>query len=677
MGDLLSIGLSGLRTTQTSLTVTGHNIANVNTAGFSRQQAVQATNVPQYSGAGFIGSGSQTVDVRRLASEFLTGQLRTATSENSELQAYKSQISQLDSLLSNSTTGISPAMQSFFAALQTATQDPASVPAREAVLSQAEGLAKSFNTLYDQLDQQNTLINQQLGALSGEINSLAASVAGYNEAIAKAKSSGAEPNDLIDAREEVIRKMSEMVGVQVVPQNDSSVSLFIGTGQPLVVGTTASRLEVAPGIDDPSRFQVQLASGNTTQVITNFVSGGEMGGLLAYRDTALDKSYNTLGQLALTISDTVNQQLGQGLDLAGRAGSNLFQDINEAQAAALRVLPQQGNSGSASPVLNITNTSQLGTSDYRLDYDGTSFTARRLSDNATMTVTQTGTAPGPYTLAFAESGTDQGFEVVLDTLPAPGDRFMLQPTRRGAAEIESTLQQSDQLAFAGSARAQSVLNNRGTGAIGQPALVNGPSPLVLDDLTGAGGLFETPLSLTFDAASNTFTTSTLPAGATLSYVSPDATRLVPGQNNTLRVSYTDPDTNNSYVYEFSVSGTPQNGDGFSLGFNDKAISDNRNALNLTALQTAQTIGGGATKATYNQAYGGLVERVGSLTAQVRVNSQASETVLKQSQDSRDSLAGVNLDEEAANLVKFQQYYSASAQVIQVARTLFDTLINAF
>lgn len=677
MGDLLSIGLSGLRTTQTSLTVTGHNIANVNTAGFSRQQAVQATNVPQYSGAGFIGSGSQTVDVRRLASEFLTGQLRTATSENSELQAYKSQISQLDSLLSNSTTGISPAMQSFFAALQTATQDPASVPAREAVLSQAEGLAKSFNTLYDQLDQQNTLINQQLGALSGEINSLAASVAGYNEAIAKAKSSGAEPNDLIDAREEIIRKMSDMVGVQVVPQNDSSVSLFIGTGQPLVVGTTASRLEVAPGIDDPSRFQVQLLSGNTTQVITNFVSGGEMGGLLAYRDTALDKSYNTLGQLALTISDTINQQLGQGLDLAGRAGSRLFENINEAQAAALRVLPQQGNSGSANAVLNITETSQLGTSDYRLDYDGTSFTARRLSDNATMTVTQTGTAPGPYTLAFAESGTDQGFEVVLDTLPAPGDRFMLQPTRRGAAEIESTLQQSDQLAFAGSARAQSVLNNRGTGAIGQPSLVDGPSPLVLDDLTGTGGLFETPLSLTFDAASNTFTTSTLPAGATLSYVSPDATRLVPGQNNTLRVSYTDPDTNNSYVYEFSVSGTPQNGDGFSLGFNDKAVSDNRNALNLTALQTAQTIGGGATKATYNQAYGGLVERVGSLTAQVRVNSQASETVLKQTQDSRDSLAGVNLDEEAANLVKFQQYYSASAQVIQVARTLFDTLINAF
>lgn len=253
----------------------------------------------------------------------------------------------------------------------------------------------------------------------------------------------------------------------------------------------------------------------------------------------------------------------------------------------------------------------------------------------------------------------------------------MQPTRRGAAEIESTLQQSDQLAFAGSARAQSVLNNRGTGAIGQPSFVDGPSPLVLDDLTGTGGLFETPLSLTFDAASNTFTTSTLPAGATLSYVSPDATRLVPGQNNTLRVSYTDPDTNNSYVYEFSVSGTPQNGDGFSLGFNDKAVSDNRNALNLTALQTAQTIGGGATKATYNQAYGGLVERVGSLTAQVRVNSQASETVLKQTQDSRDSLAGVNLDEEAANLVKFQQYYSASAQVIQVARTLFDTLINAF
>ncbi|MBB4819094.1 flagellar hook-associated protein 1 FlgK [Pseudomonas alcaligenes] len=673
MADLLSIGLSGLRTSQTSLTVTGHNISNVNTPGYSRQQAVQQTNVPQFTGGGYIGSGSQVVDVRRLASEFLTSQLRTATSQNSELQTFKSQIEQLDGLLSNTTTGISPALKSFFTSLQTASQDPSSVAAREAVLSQAKGLEDAFNTLYDQLDKQNSQINDQLGALTTQVNSLAANVANYNDAIAKARASGAEPNDLLDAREETIRQISEMIGVKTLEQNDGSVSLFVGTGQPLVVGNTASTLRAKPGVDDPSRYQIDLVTGGVSQTITTQISGGEMGGLLAYRDTTLDQSYNSLGQLAITISDTINKQLGQGLDSAGRAGSPLFGNINDPQDASLRVLSNVNNTGTASAALNITDTSKLGTSDYRLDYDGTNFTATRLSDNAPMTVSVTGT--GPYTLSFADAaGNSQGFQVQMSTLPAANDRFTLQPTRRGATDFESTLKSSDQLAFSGSARAEATTNNRGTGTIGQPGLVSGPSPIDitdLQDLFGANGI-----SLTFDAATNTLN-GTLPAGATLSYVSPSTTALTPGQTNTLRLNYTDPSTNNSYTYEFTMGGTPQSGDSFNLAFNNKGTGDNRNALALVGLQTKPVVGNGTTGATYTDAYSGLVERVGSLTAQVRVNADAGEAVLKQAQENRDSLSGVNLDEEAASLIQFQQYYNANAQVIQVARALFDTLIGAF
>ncbi|WP_207888426.1 flagellar hook-associated protein FlgK [Pseudomonas sp. 30_B] len=674
MSDLLSIGLSGLRSSQTSLTVTGHNITNVNTPGYSRQQSVQQSGIPQYTGAGYIGSGSQVVDVRRLASDFLFTQVRSATSQTNELSAFQGQIEQLDALLSDTTTGISPALQKFFAALQTAAANPSATEGREALLAEAQGVSKSFNTLYDQLDKQNSLINQQLGSLANQVNSLATSVASYNDAIAKAKAAGGQPNDLIDAREETIRKLSELIGVQAVPQDDSSVNLFIGTGQPLVVGTTTSALQVVPGADDPTRFQVQLVSGSAIQTITSQVSGGQMGGLLAYRDTALDASYNKLGQIAVTFADAVNKQLGQGLDLSGNAGSRLFGDINDPTITALRVIAQSGNAGTVSPSLNITDTSKLGVSDYRLEYDGTNFTARRLSDNAPINVTVSGS--GPYTLSFADgSGGDQGFQVTMNSLPPAGDGFTLQPTRRGASDINTTLTKGDQLAFAGTARSEATTNNRGTGAIGQPKLTSGPSPVLTSDLQnlfGAGGL-----SLSFDSTTNTLT-GTLPAGATLSYVSPSTTGLTSGQTNTVRLDYTDPGSGNQYSYEFTLSGVPQAGDSFTLGMNTKGISDNSNALALSGLQSKPTVGGtGSTGASFNDSYGGLVERIGTLTAQVRNNADASATVLKQAQDNRDSLSGVNLDEEAANLIQFQQYYSASAQVIQVARSLFDTLIGAF
>lgn len=670
MADLLSIGLSGLRTTQTSLTVTGHNIANVNTAGYSRQEAVQQTNIAQFSGAGYIGSGSQTVDVRRLASDFLTSQLRTANSQNAELQAFKSQISQLDGLLSDPNTGITPAMQKFFATLQTASQDPSSIPAREAVLAQADGLAQSFNTLYDQLDKQNTLINQQLGALTGQINSLATSVGSLNDAIARTKAAGADPNDLIDQRDQAIKQLSGMIGVQVVNQDAGQVNLFIGSGQPLVVGTSVSQLSAVAGSDDPSRYQIMLNSGSSSQNVTPQISGGEVGGLLAYRDTALDQSYNALGQLAITISDTVNKQLGQGLDLSGVAGKPLFKDINDPQATAMRVMGRTGNISTVSGSLSITDTSKLTSSDYRLTFDGTTYTARRLGDNAEITVTAD--PSDPTVLRFADTaGGDEGFTVKLSGTPATGDVFTLQPSRRGAAQIDNTSINASQLAFAGAAKTSATTNNRGTGVITQPAQVSGPAPISAETLKG---LFTSSgQTLTYDAATKTFG---VPPGATLAYVSPSTGGLVEGQANTLRLSVGSGP--GAYTFEFSVSGIPQTGDSFNVGFNVGGVSDNRNVQALVALQTKSTIGGyGTTGATYNQAYGGLVERVGSLTAQVRVNSSASEAVLKQTQDNRDSLAAVNLDEEAAKLIQFQQYYGASAQVIQVARSLFDTLISAF
>ncbi|OCX94940.1 MAG: flagellar hook-associated protein FlgK [Pseudomonas sp. K35] len=677
MADLLSIGLSGLSASKTQLSITGHNITNVNTPGYSRQDASQATRSPQFSGAGYIGSGTSLVDVRRSYSEFLTSQLRSSTSLNSDVEAYKSQIDQLDSLLAGTTTGITPSLQKFFSALQTAAEDPANIPARQLVLAEAEGLARRFNTVYDRLSEQNSFTNKQMSAVTDQVNRLAGSIGSLNEAIAIAAANGKQPNDLLDARDEAVRQLSGYIGVTVVPQDDSSFNVFIGSGQPLVVGSTVAKLEVVPGQGDPNRHEVQFISRGSRQGITSQITGGELGGLIRYREEVLDSTMNSLGRLSLAVSDQVNTQLRQGLDLKGQVGSALFGNYNEPALAKLRVNAFAGNSN-AQPVLNITDTSVLTTSDYLMEYDASGPKVRRLSDNQLMTVTESPAG----TLSIADkNGVDQGFQVVLgNPAPAVGDKFSLQPTRRGAADIKATLDQADQLAFAAPVRAESNLQNAGTGAIGLPDMKSGPSPISISALqglfssNGATLTFTEPDTVTITGGTAQFRSvddSTTPP--TISY-SATAT-IQPGQSNSLVVG----DAN--YQFEFSLSGTPKDNDRFAMAFNQSGVSDNRNALKLVDLQTKQTVGVDAavngSGFSFTDGYGELVERVGTLTAQARMDSEATGSILKQATDNRDSLSAVNLDEEAANLIKFEQYYNASAQIIQVARSLFDTLISSF
>jgi flagellar hook-associated protein 1 FlgK len=676
VADLLKIGLSGLSVSKTNLSVAGHNITNVNTPGFSRQDAVQATQTPQFSGGGYIGTGTTLTDIRRSYSEFLTAQVRTSTALSSDVEAYKGQIEQLDSLLAGSTTGITPSLQKFFSSLQTAAEDPANIPARQLVLSEGQGLARRFNTVYDRISEQSSFINKQMGAVGDQINRLSTSIASYNDAIAIAAANGRQPNDLLDAREESIRQLSTYIGVTVVPQDDSSLNLFVGSGQPLVVGSNAGRLEVVPGSSDPSRFEVNFVSGNSRQQITSMLTGGELGGLIRYRAETLDPTLNSLGRLALTVNDQVNSQLGQGLDLKGKVGSALFGDFNTPALAALRVRALSTNTGNVQPTLNITNSSVLTTSDYQLDYDGATYTARRLSDGQSMTVTNTAGV-----LSFADSvGRDQGFTVAPGaTAPNAGDRFLLQPTCRGATSIATVLDQPDQLAFAAPLRSQANLQNSGNGVIGQPTIGNVQNPLVPADLQTLSPLTMTYAEPVFPATTGTLTL-TAPVGV---IITPATLNVTPGQNNTL--SYTLAITPGGSTLNISqtFSGRAATGDVFTLDYNQNGVSDNRNALMLVDLQSKSTIGvdsavtGITTGVSFTEGYGDLVERVGTLTAQARQDSQATGAILKQATNNRDSLSAVNLDEEAANLIKFEQYYNASAQIIQVARSLFDTLLNTF
>ncbi len=680
MADLLNIGLSGLSANKTALAVTGHNITNVNTPGFSRQDSIQATRVPQFSGAGYIGSGTTLVDVRRIYNDFLTTQVRSSTALNSDVKSYLSQINQLDSLLAGSTTGITPGMQRLFASLQTAAEDPANIPARQLVLSEAEGLAKRFNTVYDRLYEQNEFINKQLAAVTDQVNQLATSVAGYNDAIAIAAANGKAPNDLLDARDEAVRKLSEFIGVTVVPQDDNTYNLFIGSGQPLVVGPKAARLEVVPGQSDPLRSEVQFVSGNARQGVTSLITGGEMGGLIRYREDVLDTTLNAVGRLALVVSDKINTQLGQGLDLKGNFGEPLFRGINDATYVDQRSQARLGNSDpTANLNVLIESASQLTSSDYQLEFlNGTDYQIRRLSDGQLMTwdddndplTAQVST----FTIGATPGPTIDGFSLsIASGTFAAGDRFQITPTRNAAGSMLSTLKQPEELAFALPLKADTSPANIGTATISQPSLI---TQIDIYDPAAQTALENSlrnapPLRIVFTNATDY---EVYDIGGALV----GSNTIVPGQNNTQQITAGTP----PFTFEFTLSGRPSTGDNFTIAFNTNGVSDNRNALKLVELQNRASVGidpnfPTSTGASFTDAYGDLVERVGTLTSQARVDQEATGSILKQATDNRDSVSAVNLDEEAAKLIQFEQYYQASAQIIQVARNLFDTLINTF
>ncbi|PKM04022.1 MAG: flagellar hook-associated protein FlgK [Gammaproteobacteria bacterium HGW-Gammaproteobacteria-6] len=669
MPSLISIGLSGLSASQTALTTTGNNITNVNTAGYSRQTTVQQSATPQFTGAGYVGNGTTVADVRRIYSEYLNTQLRTSTGLDSEAQAYLTQINQTDSLLADSTTGISAVLDSFFSSLQTAAESPTDASARALLLTNASGLAERFNSIYSQLTDQNSYINTQLTSMAEQVNQLASQLATYNQAILQASGNGATPNDLMDARDQTLVELSKLVGVSVVEQG-SSYNVFIGSGQPLVVGSTASTLSAEPGIEDPTRLQLMLSNGNSKLDVTSVVSGGEIGGLIRYRDEVLDPTLNDLGRLALVIADQVNSQLAQGLDLNGDFGVSLFADINSAAMASQRSLAQAGNATSSGNLsVYIEDSSALSTSDYEVTFTSTTgYSVRRLSDGADM---------GSYDLTDDPAPVIDGFSLALETgTVAPGDTFTIIPTRTGAKNIDLALSDASKLAFASPLVATSSSGNYGTGTIGSVTLSDTSRLDIYDAaaLADAQASIENamPVKLVFDAASGSS------QGYTVYDVSGNAIgtgSIVPGQSNTVAISVAanPPSVPSAFSFELDINGSPGSGDSFTVSYNADADSDNRNALALLDLQTAASVGNYSITDSYSQ----LIEKVGAKASQASLDASATGAILTQAQASRDSLSAVNLDEEAANLIKFQQYYTASAQVIKAAQSLFDTLINTF
>lgn len=457
MSSVLSNAVSGLQASQVGLRTSGNNISNANTAGYSRQDVNFATRQSQQmGGAGFLGNGVSVESVKRVVDDFVTTQLRLDTSTFNQLEKYNTNIGKVDKLLSDANTGLVGGIQTFFAALQNAANEPSSSPARQLVITQIQNLAGRYNTLHDRLTTIQAGVDTEISTVASQLGALAKSVASLNQSIATQRSANAEPNDLLDKREEALRKIAELASVQVVQEVGGDVNLFIGNGEPLVVGAKVSTLSAT------SDGKISLSTSISSVDITDRISGGQLGGLLQFKKDVLAPSLNEMGRVAIAMSETFNQLQTQGLDANGNFGKAMFTDVNDPSIIYSRV--QHGTNAMPDDrriSVTIEDSSKVTTSDYEFSImpNSSNYTIRRLSDD---TLVSQGILSGAYPTSIEfdgvkvnlEGGSFQG-----------GDKFTLQPTRNGARDIQSLLTYPEDLAFAVPIRSASGNGNTGKGVV--------------------------------------------------------------------------------------------------------------------------------------------------------------------------------------------------------------------
>lgn len=647
--SIYNVGVSGLSAAQLGVLTTSHNIANASTPGYHRQQTFQTTSTPMFSGAGYVGQGTNVETVRRVYSQQLNGQMLSAQTGAAEMDSYLSQIDQISNLMADPDAGLSPALSDFFKSVQEMSANPASIPARQAMLSASQALVSRFVSIDNRMQEVRDGINAQVGSEVSAIHAYSEQIAEINKKIIYAQAAGINqpPNDLLDQRDQLVTGLNELIRTTVLEQDDGTYSIFIGNGQPLVVGTLAYGLEAVAAPDDPERIMVALKSpsGNTVNMPESLLTGGKLGGLLAFRSESLDGAQNALGRIAITLAENFNDQHKLGADLSGALGGDYFNTTLTGP-----VVRANGSNGVPTQNISVTlaSTADLTTSDYRFSYDGTSYVLLRLADNTSQTFS---TLPQ----------TVDGITIGAGTwVPFVNDSFLIQPTRSGAASLTMTITDPRAIAAAAPVRTGRDLGNNGTGTISAGAISSVTSlpastiTMTYNATTGQFSGFPVGSDVTVTTAAGVATTTNIALASTpVSYVS-GATISFNGMN-------------------FVISGVPANNDKFTLGPNANGVADNRNAVLMGGLQTQSTMEGGT--ANYQSAYSQIVSAVGTKARQVEITGKAQQTLYEQSKATTDELSGVNLDEEAANLLRYQQAYQAAAKMIDIAARLFDEVIS--
>lgn len=621
MANLLTIGASGLNAAQVALSTVGNNISNVNTTGYSRQTVLQFEAVTTHGANYTIGSGVNVQSVQRAYSSYLTAAVWNANSSMQSATTTNSLATTLNSALANSGS-LQTSLDNFYGGFSTVANTPGVASSRQALLGNASSLVTTFNTLGQQLQSQQSQINSQISSTVNSINTVAANIASLNSQIQQAGNN--PPNELLDQRDNLVQTLSGYIGVSATNQPDGSISVYSSNGQALVSGGSAYALSSGANGYDAGRTDVFDSTGND---ISNRISGGSLGALLNYRSSVLDNAQSQLGLQAVGLASSVNAQQAKGLTASGQQGGPMF------SVPTPTVQGSSANKGSAAVGATISNVSQLTGSNYVMSYNGTAWSLQTTSGQ---NVALTSNPDGSYSadgMTFTVSGTAQA-----------GDSFQIKPTAQASTGIAVSMTDPNGIAAAALLSASPASANKGTGSIGSVTVQNSANPAIT-------------------------------AGATVSFPTAGSYQVTDSSGNVLSSgAYTAGQTISANGWSVTPSGAPAAGDSFSIGLNSNGLKDTSNALAMASLSNTGVLNGGTQSIV--AAYSQLTTTIGTAGSQAASNLTTQTSLYNQAVSAQQSVSGVNLDEEAANLVNYQQAYQASAQVISTAQTIFASLLTA-
>lgn len=629
MSDVFGISVSALQAFQQAIAVTSNNIANASTPGYTKESINLSAAPPDASAGPSIGNGVDVTGVSRSFNQATANQLNSSQSSLGQLTALQTYSTQLDNLVGTTAGGLSTAVQSYYSAWSDVANSPASTATRQALLGKAQGVAASFQSSSSQLDAMNTNINAGITSDVQQINTLGASISSLNKqiVISTAQSGGQAPNDLIDQRDQLISNLSNLTGISTTTDSNGAVNVFVGSGQPLVLQGNVTPLTTVPNQFDASQLEISTATSNGN-VISGSITSGDLGGLLAARSQVVDPAKNQLGQIAMAFSQTVNTQQNAGLDLSGNLGANLF------SVGAPLATASSKNTGGVSAAVTVASLGALTTSNYLLTYKGAgTYALTNAADGSAVASSGAGTTASPLLAG--------GLSIVMSGTPATGDQFLVQPTVQAAGSLSVALTDPSKIAAADALQAAAAGSNTGTATIGSPTVIN---PAAANLLTAATIQFNTATTYSINGAGPPYST------------------YAPGGNIAAN------------GWQVQISGTPAAGDSFTVQSNAGASGDNRNALAAANQQSSPVLLNGTV--SINGAVSDLITGVGSQAQQINTAQTAQSAVNTQAVNNQQSVSGVNLDEEAVNLLQWQQAYGAAAKALQIGSSLFTSLLTA-
>lgn len=662
--SIFDIGKLGLLANQQALQVVGQNLANVNTPGYSRQEAVLEATNPNTLGNFQLGTGVEVAQIRRIVNTFIEGQINVSQQDLGRLQAQADALNRLESVFpAAEDSGINKDLNDFFNALRDLSNNPQGRTERTVLLNKADTLATDFQQAGVALAQIRTDLNTQVSQTVTEVNDLAARIAVLNGKIASAEIGGFTANDLRDQRGQLLNELGNRIETHTFEDATGQTQVFVGRGQTLVERNVAFSIGTTPSADNNGLLTITYRGGDVTSLIGN----GGLKGMLLLRDTTVPDVINKLNTLAASLVNEVNQvhRLGFGLD--GTTGADFFSPLS-VSARGKSVNTGTASIGSGA----ITANSLLTQHDYEIRFSSATAysivdttTGATIKGNYTGTAITAPTADAPVniitgtndTLTVSVDGTASG-TITLTGAASPGQAYNSGTAL--AAEIQSKINADATLVAAGksvtvvydTSTNRFVITSNSTASTSAVDVTGGTARATLGlaagTSTAASGTYGTPQTFTIDgiqvqvsgtsAADDVFTVSTRTDAA-----------------KNLAVALTD---ENKIAASGTQAGIP---------------GDNATALALVALQSTALATLGGTTLTAN--YSAISSGVGATAQTNAQNLTTQEGVDNQLSTIRGQTSGVSTDEELASLLQFQHAYQAAARIIVVADEMFQTLLD--